>query len=270
MVAPNGARKTKADHPALPIGPEEVAQATAACRAAGAAAIHLHVRDDAGAHSLDTGRYRDAIAAIRARVGDGMIIQVTTEAVGRYRPEEQMTLVRELQPEAVSLAVRELVPDAAAESAAARFLAWLARETAILPQFIVYDADDLRRFNGLRDRGVVPDGPAFLLFVLGRYTAGQVSDPRDLLPFLAAVDPSDLWATCAFGPREGAVALTAAALGGHSRLGFENNTKMADGTAAPDNAALIAQTAGALGLTGRRPATAEESRELLNHYRLVR
>ncbi|NBB83711.1 MAG: hypothetical protein GVY28_09935, partial [Alphaproteobacteria bacterium] len=62
MVAPNGARKTKADHPALPIGPAELAATAVACRDAGAAAIHLHVRDEAGGHSLDAGRYREAIA----------------------------------------------------------------------------------------------------------------------------------------------------------------------------------------------------------------
>ncbi|NBB82214.1 MAG: 3-keto-5-aminohexanoate cleavage protein, partial [Alphaproteobacteria bacterium] len=207
---------------------------------------------------------------VRAAVGEAMIVQITTEAVGRYTPADQRALVRGLAPEAVSLAVRELFPDDPAERAeSARFLAWLVHETAILPQFIVYDAADVARFNRLRAEGVVPAGPAFLLFVLGRYAAGQVSRPRDLLAFLAAADPSDLWAACAFGPLEGAVSLTAAALGGHSRIGFENNDKMADGTAAPDNAALIAQTAGALGLTGRRPATASEAREILQRYRLI-
>jgi len=270
MVAPNGARKTKADHPALPLNPRDLAETAAACAAAGASAIHLHVRDEAGRHSLDATRYRAAIDAVRDVVGDGLVIQATTEAVGRYTPDQQVVVVRELRPEAVSLAVRELVPDAAHEGPAASFLDWLARETEILPQFIVYDAEDVHRFNDLRVRGVVPDGPAFLLFVLGRYTPGQVSDPRDLLPFLAAADPSDLWSTCAFGAREGAVALTAAALGGHSRIGFENNTLLADGTIAPDNAALIAQTAAALALAGRRPADADEAREVMHRHRLVR
>jgi uncharacterized protein (DUF849 family) len=83
MVAPNGARKTKADHPALPIGPAELAATAAACRDAGAAAIHLHVRDEAGGHSLDAGRYREATAEVRAAIGEAMIVQITTEAVGR-------------------------------------------------------------------------------------------------------------------------------------------------------------------------------------------
>ena len=114
-VAPNGARKTKADHPALPITPEELAETAARCLDAGASMIHLHVRDDDQKHSLDVSAYRAAIAAIRARVGGELIIQVTTEAVGIYTPAQQMAMVQELEPEAVSLAVRELCPDDAHE-----------------------------------------------------------------------------------------------------------------------------------------------------------
>ncbi|MEM9492285.1 MAG: 3-keto-5-aminohexanoate cleavage protein, partial [Myxococcota bacterium] len=108
-VAPNGAYKSQADHPALPITATEIASATAACVEAGAAMVHLHVRDRAGQHCLEVLAYREAMAAIRREVGPELLIQVTTEAAGRYRPEQQMALVRALEPEAVSLSVRELV-----------------------------------------------------------------------------------------------------------------------------------------------------------------
>ncbi len=261
-VAPNGARKTKADHAALPIEPDEIARTAAACREAGAAMIHLHVRDREGRHSLDVEAYRAAIAALRREVGDGLVIQATSEAVGRYSAAEQMAMVRELRPEAVSLAVRELVPDAAAEPEAAAFFAWLAAER-ILPQFIVYSDEDLRRFDGLVARGVVPEGPCSLLFVLGRYTKGQVSTPEDLLPFLAANPQRHGWAVCAFGRREAACALAAAALGGHARVGFENNLYLPDGALAPGNAALIAAVAdGARGI-GRPLADADAARAIM-------
>ena len=64
-VAPNGARKTREDHPALPLSPAELADTSAACRDAGACMIHLHVRDAQQQHSLDPELYRVAIAAIR-------------------------------------------------------------------------------------------------------------------------------------------------------------------------------------------------------------
>ena len=261
-VAPNGARKTKADHPALPITAEEIAATAAACREAGAAMIHLHVRDAEGRHSLDVATYQEAIAAVRAAAGRDLVVQVTSEAVGIYEPEEQMAMVRELRPEAVSLAVREIVPDAAAEPAAAAFLAWVAAE-GILPQFILYSDEDLRRFDDLVARGVVPGERQLVLFVLGRYTKDQTSDPRELMPFLAANTRQHLWSVCAFGPRETACAVAAAALGGHARVGFENNLRLPDGRLASDNAALVAAVAEGLTAIGARPATADEARDMM-------
>ena len=261
-VAPNGANKTKDDHPALPITPDEIAATAAACRDAGAAMIHLHVRDRDGRHSLDADAYRAAIAAIRRDAGDDMIIQVTSESAGRYGPDEQMAMVRALRPEAVSLAPREIVPDAAREREAAAFLAWLASER-IVPQFVLYSPAEIERYRELSDRGIIPGERHFLLFVLGRYTAGQTSEPRDLLPFLAALDDGSPWAVCAFGAREGACGLTAAALGGHVRVGFENNTRLSDGSVAPDNAALVAQARAGAALLGRELADAQTARDML-------
>lgn len=262
-VAPNGARKTKADHPALPITPNEIAAEAARCREAGAAMIHLHVRDAENKHSLDADAYAAATAAVRREVGDGLIIQMTTEAVGTYTPEQQMAAVRAVQPEAASLAVREFCPDEASVPAFAEFLSWMAGER-IMAQYILYAAEDVATFADLQARGVIPDGRPFLLYVLGRYTPGQKSVPADLLPFMLEAEQLDAdWAICAFGARECACALTAAALGGHARVGFENNMLMADGSVAADNAALVGQVASAAILLGRTVAGADEAREYL-------
>lgn len=261
-VAPNGARKTKADHPAIPMTSAEVGRCAAACAAAGAAMIHLHVRDRDGRHILDADAYRDAIAAVRRETGGRMVVQATSEAVGRYSPDQQMAVVRELRPEAVSLAVREFVPDAEHEAAAADFFAWIDRE-GILPQFIVYSDQDLARFDDLIARGIVPDGRRFVLFVLGRYTVGQRSQPADLLPFLGANAREHAWAMCAFGPRETACAVAAAALGGHARVGFENNLYMPDGSLAPDNTALVAAAAEGAATIARPLADSEAARAIM-------
>lgn len=260
-VAPNGARKRHADHAALPITPDELAACARQCVAAGAAMLHLHVRRPDGTHSLEPDDYRPAIAAVQQAVGDALVIQITTEAVGIYTPAQQMASVRALQPEAISAALRELVPDAAHEAEAARFFAELsAARTAI--QYILYSADDVLRYRDLRARGVLPDTPHWVLFVLGRYSAGQRSEPSDLLPFLQAwSDGGTLtanvpWAMCAFGAREAECALTAALLGGHARLGFENNMLLPDGSTAPDNAALIHHLRGHLDALHRPIATA--------------
>lgn len=261
-VAPNGARKTQRDHPALPITPAEIARTAAECRAAGAAIIHLHVRDADGAHSLDPEHYRAAIAAIRREVGEQLVIQVTTEAAGKYAPAQQMALVRALKPESASIALREIIHDAGAESTAAEFLAWLVA-ARIIPQFILYTAADVRRYHDFRHRGIVPPGPHWLLYVLGRYTADQTSSPSDLLEFLAVPEKTPAWAVCAFGRREHACALAAATLGGHVRVGFENNVYLKDGKPANRNTDLVAQVADGAAALGRPLADANAVRELL-------
>ena len=117
--APNGATRTKADHPALPMSAAELARTAAEIAEAGAALIYVHVRDGEGRHLLDADAYRAATQAIRAEVGDRLVVQITSEAAGRYVAPEQMAVVRAVRPEAVSLALREIVADAASEAAAA-------------------------------------------------------------------------------------------------------------------------------------------------------
>ena len=97
MVAPTGARRSKADHPALPVTLDETVATARACHTAGASAFHLHVRDDTGAHSLDVYRYRDALAALREAVPT-MRVQVTTEAAGRFSVAEQYACLTRLEP----------------------------------------------------------------------------------------------------------------------------------------------------------------------------
>ena len=261
-VAPNGARKTKADHPALPITPAEIARCGAECLAAGAAMMHLHVRDEADGHSLDAERYKAVIAALRAEVGDRLILQITTEAVGIYRPEEQIAAVQAVKPEAASLALREFLPEGGDESAFAAFLLWL-KEHEVLPQFILYDAPDLQRFQDLQARGIIPFEPAPRLYVLGRYAKDQRSSPADLLEFLAVQSGDDPWSLCAFGPHETACAVTAAGLGGHARVGFENNLQLPDGSRAANNAALVASVAAGCAAIGRPLADADQARAIM-------
>ncbi len=259
-VAPNGGRRTKADHPAIPLSPKELGEAAAAARAAGAAMIHVHVRKPDGTHLLDAAAYAEATAAIRKTVGDALVVQVTSEALGTYAPPEQIAAVKAARPEAVSLALRELCPGAAEEGAFAAFLLWL-RAHAVTPQFIVYAAEEFARLNALIRRGVVPWADPPVLFVLGRYTAGQTSTPPDLLPFLhPTLRRPGHWMTCAFGRFETACATAAALMGGHVRVGFENNLVLPDGGVALDNAQSVAATVSALRACGLRLADADQLR----------
>jgi uncharacterized protein (DUF849 family) len=266
-VAPTGARRGKLDHPALPVTPAEVAADAAACAAAGASVLHLHVRDADGVHTIDAAAYRPALDAVRATAGSELLVQVTTEAVGRFSRHEQMASVRALRPEAVSIAVRELIPDEDAEAEAGDFLAWTASER-IGVQFIAYARDDAARLRELVQRGVVPSGSSrqphapHALFVLGRYSDGQRAEPRELPPFLAEWPADWPWTVCAFGPLEAQCLGDAIALGGHVRVGFENNLLRADGTPSSGNAEQVAGIRAIAVREGRRVGGLTDARAL--------
>ncbi len=266
MVAPNGARRTKSDHPALPITAPELAETAAACLARGAVAMHVHVRDETGAHVLDAERYAEALDAIRERTDGAMLAQVTTEAVGRYSPADQMRLVHTLRPAAVSIALREILD--AGEAAASDFFAWTTRQ-GISVQHILYDDADLEKFALLfRSGSLGAVRQPRLLFVLGRYARDQESRPEDLDAFLAGLERHRLgadavWSVCAFGRGETEALAAAIAHGGHVRIGFENSLWNADGTVARDNAERVATIADISGKAGRPLASVEQGRVIL-------
>ena len=259
-VAPNGARRTKRDHPRLPISVDEIVRDAAEALDAGAAMIHLHVRDRDGRHVLDADLYRDAMKAVRRETGDRLVVQITTEAVGLYSPAEQIAIVDAVMPESVSVALREIVPDVASEKAAAGLFerAWRA---GMLVQIIVYDPTELMRIADLAARGVIPTAHPPVLAVLGRYSGTGASE-AELEAFHAGGISAYPWMLCAFGPGEAGYMGAGAGAGSHARVGFENNLHLPDGSTAPNNAALVAAAAEAAFGTGRRLASAQELRRL--------
>ena len=264
-VAPNGARKTQQDHPQLPISPKELAHTAAACLDAGACMLHLHVRDENLGHSLDAQRYREAILAIRQQVGEELIIQITTEAVGIYSPEQQIQTVVDVRPEAVSLAIREISPSGADEKISAEFFTFLQREH-IAPQYILYDKKDILHFRELLERGVIPDENIFVLLVLGRYAENQQSETEDISPLLSFLPDVRHWSLCAFGASEAECMRQAMQRGGHCRVGFENNLLLPDGSQAVNNAALVKAVEDSALLLDRTIATANDARRMLGMY----
>jgi len=246
MLAPNGARRGKADHPALPMTIAETVAAARDAFAQGAGALHAHLRDDRGGHLLDAGAYRELIAEMAVQV-PGMAVQVTTEAVGLYTPDQQRALVRDLRPEGISVALREMWPGPDHDAQAARFYHWCA-EAGTAVQHLLFDADETARLAQLVRAGHVP-GPVQVLFVLGNYAPPRPAAPGDLPPFLAAARAFEQlpdWAACAFGPPETRCLETVIAAGGKARIGFENNFHNADGTLARDNAERVADLVSAL------------------------
>lgn len=243
MVAPNGARRTRADHPALPVTIPEIVATAKACFSAGAGGIHAHVRDADQRHVLDAGLYRELVSELALAV-PGMLVQITTEAVGRYTPAEQRAVVKAVEPRAVSVALREMLADG--DMAAARTFYHWAHEAGIAVQHILYSAEEFGELAGHVEEGIIPGHDSQVLFVLGRYALDQESDPHDLDPFLAAMQDKAFaadWALCAFGHTETACLERAFGHGGKARVGFENGFYNRDGTVARDNAERVAEVA---------------------------
>lgn len=267
MVAPNGARRTKLDHPNLPITEAETVAAVAESVEAGAHAAHVHVRDSLGNHVLDADRYTSLTDALRARCGQNLIIQITTEAVGRYSPQQQRELIDDVRPQAVSIALSELFANDSDKATNRAFLHW-ARDQEIAIQWILYFPKELATLAALIREGIVPDGANPMLFVMGRYSRGQQCDPIDIIPYLGAREEhselrNENWSVCAFGSAETACLTTALTLGGDARVGFENSLWNPDGTQASSNAERVHDINYIANELGLPSASAAQARSIL-------
>ncbi|MEP3394155.1 MAG: 3-keto-5-aminohexanoate cleavage protein [Litoreibacter sp.] len=247
MVAPNGARHTKSDHPALPVTDVEVVETAIACQAAGADGIHVHIRDAGGKHEIDTGHYRAILDQLHDATPD-MYHQVTSESAERYTGAEQRAMMRDLVPAHVSVAVREMVRQDSDWGEAQEFYEWaLASKVDI--QHILYSPDEVRGFVSALDKGLVPGKSHLIQLVQGTYAHGSEGQTA-LSDYLAELDKADGmtfdWMLCAFGTDETDNLARAAKHGGKARVGFENSFWNKDGSLADDNAMRVREVAAAL------------------------
>ncbi|MDA9770837.1 3-keto-5-aminohexanoate cleavage protein [Emcibacteraceae bacterium] len=260
MSAPNGARRQIKDHPEIPISPDEMAVCAEQILEAGASILHLHVREDDGSHCLDVDRYQNSINAIKNKVGDQLIIQATTEAVGIYDRHQQMEMVKKLKPEAVSIALRELCPTDDELGEFEAFNKWVIKEN-IFPQYILYNPDDHIRFEEYIKKGVFHHDTPFVLYVMGSYN-GPTPD-TDALKKLAANNKRP-WAACGFSENEKDCINHSTKVGGHIRVGFENNIWREDGSLLENNGEMIKHAA-TVAMNNNRPiASVDDVRNIFN------
>lgn len=263
IVAPNGARKTRRDHPNLPLDLPSIIDEAIACRDAGAAMVHLHARDKQGRHSLELDDNLPLYRGLKERVGDTLLVQLTTEAVGQYLPQQQQALIKAIKPEAASFALRELIPDEQHLTSTSRFFHWVA-EQGIISQYILYDEQDLQHYLRWLSRGLLPNYHHHLLLVLGRYRDGQLAHPQDLAPMLGTqlFELDHRWAACAFGHFEHNCLTAAMLMGADVRVGFENNHYDNQRAIADSNAVLVTQLVDTATALNIKPMTTER---LKNH-----
>lgn len=256
-----GAETTKSQCPALPITPDEQAQAAFECWQAGASIIHLHVRDDQGRPTQSLDRFKETITKIRNRCP--VIIQISTGGAVGESIEKRMEPLS-LMPEMASLNMGSINFGDEVFQNLPRDIEALAKrmyELNIIPELEIYDYGMLEYTKKLIMKGIL-QAPYHFQFVLGT-PQGMSGEPRNLHLLADAVPSNSGWATAGIGRFQLPVAAQTIIMGGHVRVGFEDNIYWSKGVLAQSNAALVSRVR-SLSETLQRPvATVEEARDLL-------
>ena len=177
MVAPNGARPMKKDHPEVPITISEIVKTGKACFDSGAEAIHFHMRNKQGQHILDTGLCKEALQELNNVVPE-MHLQITTEAVGRYSPEEMRKLAYNVMPPGISIGLKEMIPSRHPTLEDIKLYKKLSEEGTKI-QHICYEPEDIDLLSNLLDKANLTKDGTWCMFVIGHYS-GKVSNPVNI------------------------------------------------------------------------------------------
>ena len=267
--------------PHLPITPQQIAEACLGAAEAGAAAVHIHVRDPkTGRPSMEIDYYRDVINRIRAKNTD-VIINLTTGPGGRFapdaddpkvagpgttlmRPEGRVEHVALLKPDICTLDLntmnsgKEVVINTPGNI---RRMAAVIREAGVKPEIELFDSGDIALCRDLIKDGTLK-GPILCSVVMGvKY--GFQPGPETVLYARAMLPPDAVWT--AFGTGRMAFPMVAQSYlaGGHVRVGLEDAVYLDKGTLAPSNAAMVEKARGIVESLGGQIATARQAREML-------
>ncbi|MBT0767655.1 3-keto-5-aminohexanoate cleavage protein [Kineosporia sp. J2-2] len=263
-VAPTGAELDKAAWPQLPTTPEELLAEAKACEAAGAAMIHVHLRDDEHRPTLDLGRLREAVAALRENTG--LIVQLSTGGSVRD-PLAARLAVLDAVPEVCSLTCGTVNFGDDVFSNPWPFMAELyhrARTARVVPEFELFDLGQVASMNRLLEEFGPPYGGRVHADLVLGVPGGMPATVPTLVAAVQAL-PSAVTSWSATGIGRGHLPVLAAslAMGGHLRVGMEDNVFYAPRRPVTGNAELVARAAD-LAEQLQRPAMGPaQARELL-------
>lgn len=261
-AALTGAEVTREAQPALPITPDEIAEAAEACARAGAAMVHVHARRPDGSSTQDPEVYAEIVAKVRARCA--VIVQISTGGAVGMSPAERIAPLR-LKPEMATLSMGSVnfgddvflnTP-----SDMALFLGCM-REAGVVPEFEIFDAGMLASLNRWVRKGLVAPHACHVDFVLG-VPGGMAASPRALQFLLDDLPPGATWSVAGVGAAQLAMAALAIPMGGHVRVGFEDNIFYRKGELATGNDQLVARVARLAAEHDRPLATPDEARRIL-------
>src|SRR6478752_5644751 len=243
-VAPTGAETAKEDCPQLPTTPEEIAATARACEAAGAAMIHLHVRDAEHRPTLDPGLLKEWVAAVRD--SSDLIVQVSSGG-SVHDPLDERLKVLDAEPDSCSLTMGTTNFGDDVFSNPWPFITelyQLSQEREVVPEFELFDLGHVASLQRLL--GGMPGNADALVAAVGALPAEVTS-----------------WSATGIGRSTLAVALASLSKGGHLRVGMEDVLTLAKGVPVEHNDQLVSRAVELGRLAQREPMTPDEARDLL-------
>ncbi|CAA9244022.1 MAG: 3-keto-5-aminohexanoate cleavage enzyme [uncultured Blastococcus sp.] len=262
-VAPTGAESAKADVPALPVTVEEVATAARGCEAVGAAVVHLHVRDAETRPTLDLGRVREVVAAVRESTD--LVVQLSSGGAVTD-PFDARLAVLDAEPDAASLTLgtvnfgRDVFAnpwDLIVE------LHTQMQQRGIVPEYEVFDLGQLATLTRLLDRHGPPHGGRVHVDLVMGVPGGMPGTAQALTACLPFLPPGATFAATGVGRTSLPVMLAALSAGGHLRVGMEDTLTYAPGEPVRDNVQLVARAAGLARIAQRPPMNTDDARRFL-------
>lgn len=267
--------------PHLPITPEHIANECLAAADEGAAAVHIHVRDPkTGRPSMSVDLYRDVMERVRAK-NPRLIINLTTGPGGRYVPSaddpkvyapgttllpplERVKHVVELKPDVCSLDLNTMNsgPDVVINTPAnVRKMAQAINDAGVLPELEVFDSGDMHLAADLLADGTLKSPPLYTIVMGVKY--GFASTPETLFYARSLLAPGAHWSAFGIGRAEFPMVAQTWLLGGHVRVGLEDNIYLSKGALAKSNAELVAKARRMLEDLGASIASPAQAREIL-------
>jgi uncharacterized protein (DUF849 family) len=260
-AALTGPIASKADNAALPVTPEEIARAAAEAHEAGAAVVHVHLRDSQGRPTADLEIARRTVGLIEDACP--ALVQLST-GVGLDVPFDDRARLVEVRPRMATLNVCSMSfgkgefrnpPDGV------RRLAVRMGELGVKPEIEIYDTGHLDVALALWQEGVLVE-PLQFSIVLG-VRGGAAADPEALLAMVRRLPPTAVWQVIGLGRHNLPLTTIGLALGGNARTGMEDTLLMRKGEPAESNAQLVRRLAQVSRALDREPATVSEAIEAL-------
>jgi uncharacterized protein (DUF849 family) len=263
-VAPTGAETAKEDCPQLPTTPDEIAATARACEAAGAAMIHLHVRDAEHRPTLDPGLLKEWVAAVRD--SSDLIVQLSSGG-SVHDPLDERLKVLDAEPDSCSLTMGTTNFGDDVFSNPWPFvceLYQLAQERRVVPEFELFDLGQVHALRRLLDRyGLPAGGKVHVDLVMG--VPGGMNGTTDALVAAVRDLPAETtsWSATGIGRSTLAVMLASLSKGGHLRVGMEDVLTISRGVPVESNAQLVERAVAVGALAQRTPMSPADARELI-------